>query len=375
LDEPTNHLDNDSVMWLERFLDQYKGLVIAITHDRYFLDNVAGFILEIDGGACYPFRGNYSAWLEHKALRSSQTKKADKALEKTLNSELNWLRTGSKGGRAQSKSRQKKIASMQTDRDEKMLARKNEGGSIIIPEGPRLGDGFVIECQEVVQELDGRTLFENLTFKMHKGQILGIVGPNGCGKTTLLKLLTKQTEPDSGEVKLGRTVKFAYNQQLRDELDGDNTVWYEIAGKDENIQVSHDISMRARQYVAQFNFPGGEQLKKIFQLSGGERNRVHLAKSLKGGCNVIILDEPTNDLDVDTLRKLEEGLNDFRDIGCGIVVSHDRWFLDRVCTNILSLDPANKELAIFDGNFSEFEADKKKKGVVKKETKFKNIKS
>jgi len=374
LDEPTNHLDNESVYWLERYLDAYKGLVVAITHDRYFLDNVAGFILEIDGGQCFPFRGNYTAWLEHKAHREALQQRAAKVLDKKYESELKWLRSGQKGGRATGKSRVKQISEMAAEREEKLLARKNEGGSIIIPEGPRLGDGVVILCDHVSHSVDRKPLFKDLTFRLFKGQVVGIVGPNGCGKTTLLKLMTAKVKPDKGEVTLGKTVTFAYNEQMRDELDEDNSVWHEIAGKDEEIVINSSMTMRPRQYVAQFNFGGQAQLKKIHQLSGGERNRVHLAKSLKRGCNVLILDEPTNDLDVDTLRKLEEGLNDFRDIGCGIVVSHDRWFLDRVCTHILSLDPANPDYQLFEGNYTEFEADRKSKSPKKKEAKFKNIK-
>lgn len=359
LDEPTNHLDAGSVYWLERFLADYKGLVIAITHDRYFLDNVAGWILEIDGGACYPFKGNYNEWLVNRAQRSDLTRKTDAQMDKTIDREITWMQKNAKGGRTKGKAREGRLKSMIEERDQMRANRRLESGALIIPEGKRLGNN-VIKCENLAYSIEGRTLFKDLSFTLGQGVMLGIVGPNGTGKTTLLKMLLGELQPDKGEIEIGSTVSFAYNAQMRGELQADNIVWKEICGDLNRVQIAPGQEMHARQYVAQFNFPSDAQRKRIGQLSGGERNRVHLAKSMIKGCNVILLDEPTNDLDVDTLRNLEEALNDFVAIGAGVVVSHDRWFLDRVCTNILAFEK-DDEIVWFKGTYSEYMEDRVKR--------------
>eukprot|EP00457_Paulinella_chromatophora_P002422 gb/GEZN01002427.1/.p1 GENE.gb/GEZN01002427.1/~~gb/GEZN01002427.1/.p1 ORF type:complete len:608 (-),score=80.37 gb/GEZN01002427.1/:583-2406(-) len=344
LDEPTNHLDAESIAWLEKFLQEYPGLVIAITHDRYFLDNVAGYILEIEHGNMYPFRGNYKEWLEKKQQRLELEAKGAKKADKKYTQELDWIRQNAKGGRTKSKARVEKFNKTEEERIEKSGHRREEGGSMVIPEGPRLGEGaFKVEglshALEAVKEnnIERRVLFENLTFELKKGHILGIVGANGTGKTTLLRILAGNLEPHQGKVSIGQTVAMGYNQQARDTLNPDALVWMEIAGGKDMIDISPTRQIQARHYVAQFNFVGPAQQKQIRHLSGGERNRVMLAKTLAQGCNVIMLDEPTNDLDIDTLRRLEECILERKARGAAIIVSHDRWFLDRLCTHILHL--------------------------------------
>lgn len=355
LDEPTNHLDAGSVLWLEKFLDDYKGLVIAITHDRYFLDNVAGWILEIDSGRCIPFRGNYNGWLVAKATRERIQENQETAQNKAIEREIEWLKQGTKGQQKKGKARIKRVHELVEARDERRANRRMESGALVIPEGPRLGNE-IIKFTDVSFSMDGNLLFKDISFRLQQGTMLGIVGPNGAGKTTLLRLITGDLVPEKGSVEIGKTVKFAYNAQTREELKDDNNVWQEIVGNQATVDISPGQSIHARQYVSQFNFPSDAQVKRIGQLSGGERNRVHLAKSLKNGANVILLDEPTNDLDVDTLRKLEEALNDFAAIGAGVIVSHDRWFLDRVCTNILAFEPQG--MVWFNGTYSEYIADR-----------------
>jgi len=388
LDEPTNHLDAESVTWLEQFLGNYSGLVMAITHDRYFLDKIAGWILEIDQGALYPFKGNYAAWLESKAKRSDLRRKQNVALDKQIEKELAWVRSGTRGRQSKSKSRLKNFDSLMEEKRLRLINRRTEGlgGALLIPEGPRL-QGAALEVSELsfsvsrsadeaeTDPAKRETLFEKLSFKLHRGEILGIIGPNGSGKTSLLRCLVGERQPDSGEVHVSPHVVFGYNSQSRAALNDDAPVWAEIVGQDELVRISPEYDMPARAYVAQFNFSGADQSKLVRSLSGGERNRLSLAKSLKKGCNVLILDEPTNDLDVDTLRALEEALQDFD--GAGIVVSHDRWFLDRVCTHILAFEPDGQGVRYFEGNFSEYEADKKMAdradAADKKKKKFKNI--
>jgi sulfate-transporting ATPase len=390
LDEPTNHLDAESVSWLEQFLGQYNGLVIAITHDRYFLDKIAGWILEIDQGQMYPFKGNYAAWLESKSKRTDLRRKQSVALEKQIEKELQWVRSSVRGRQGKSKSRLKNFEKLMQEKKERMLSRKSEGlnGALLIPEGPRLtekalevtGLTYSVSRSDNEEETDPAkrsVLFENLSFRLGRGEMLGIIGPNGSGKTSLLKCLIGEKAHESGEIKLSKHVVFGYNTQSREALGEEKQVWQEIVGQDEQVQISPDYSMPARAYVAQFNFSGADQTKLIRNLSGGERNRVSLAKSLKKGCNVIILDEPTNDLDVDTLRALEESLQEFD--GAGIIVSHDRWFLDRVCTHILAFEEGSTQVRYFEGNYSEYEErkkneDKAKGGEGEKRKKFKAIK-
>jgi energy-dependent translational throttle protein EttA len=349
LDEPTNHLDAESVAWLEHHLQQYPGTVIAVTHDRYFLDNVAGWILELDRGKGIPWQGNYSSWLEQKRTRLQHEEKAESQRQKTLQRELDWIRMSPKGRHAKSKARISAYESLLSQENEK----RGEELEIYIPPGPRLGD-VVIEAQGVSKSFGDRLLFENLSFALPPGGIVGVIGPNGAGKTTLFRLITGQEQPDGGTFRTGETVKLAYIDQSRT-LDGDKTIWEEISGGQDTIQLGHR-EVNSRAYVARFNFSGQDQQKKVGQLSGGERNRVHLAKMLKEGANVLLLDEPTNDLDVNTLRALEEALENFG--GCAVVISHDRWFLDRIATHILAFEGESK-VVWFDGNYSEYEADRK----------------
>jgi energy-dependent translational throttle protein EttA len=349
LDEPTNHLDAESVAWLEHHLQQYAGTVIAVTHDRYFLDNVAGWILELDRGKGIPWQGNYSSWLEQKRTRLQHEEKAESQRQKTLQRELDWIRMSPKGRHAKSKARISAYESLLSQENEK----RGEELEIYIPPGPRLGD-VVIEAQGVSKSFGDRLLFENLSFALPPGGIVGVIGPNGAGKTTLFRLITGQEQPDGGTFRTGETVKLAYIDQSRT-LDGEKTIWEEISGGQDTIQLGHR-EVNSRAYVARFNFSGQDQQKKVGQLSGGERNRVHLAKMLKEGANVLLLDEPTNDLDVNTLRALEEALENFG--GCAVVISHDRWFLDRIATHILAFEGESK-VVWFDGNYSEYEADRK----------------
>ncbi|HMK60757.1 MAG TPA: energy-dependent translational throttle protein EttA, partial [Dissulfurispiraceae bacterium] len=350
LDEPTNHLDAESVAWLEHHLQSYAGTVIAVTHDRYFLDNVAGWILELDRGQGIPWKGNYSSWLEQKKNRLQQEEKTETERQKTLQRELEWISMSPRARHAKSKARIKSY--------EQLLAQESERRSkdleIYIPPGPRLGD-VVIEANGVSKSFGDRILFEDMTFSLPPGGIVGVIGPNGAGKTTLFRLITGQEKPDAGTLREGETVKLAYVDQSRDILDPEKTVWETISGGEDMISLGkREVNSRA--YVARFNFSGSDQQKKVGMLSGGERNRVHLARMLKEGANVLLLDEPTNDLDVNTMRALEEALENFA--GCAVVISHDRWFLDRIATNILAFEGDSK-VYWFDGNFSEYEADKK----------------
>ena len=350
LDEPTNHLDAETVGWLEQHLKRYDGTVIAVTHDRYFLDNVAGWILELDRGEGIPWKGNYSSWLEQKENRLRLEEKAESERRKTLQRELEWIRMSPKGRHAKSKARITSYETLLTDESEK-VAKELE---IYIPPGPRLG-GVVIESRGVTKAYGDRILMENLSFSLPPGGIVGIIGPNGAGKTTLLRLITGQENPDSGTIRMGETVKMAYVDQSRDILDPEKTIWEVISEKQDTIQLgSRQINSRA--YVARFNFSGADQQRKVGVLSGGERNRVHLARMLKEGANVLLLDEPTNDLDVNTLRALEQALENFA--GSVVVVSHDRWFLDRIATHILAFE-GESNIVSFEGNYSEYEADRK----------------
>ncbi|MCX7938599.1 MAG: energy-dependent translational throttle protein EttA [Thermoflexales bacterium] len=346
LDEPTNHLDAESVSWLEKHLREYKGTVIAVTHDRYFLDNVAEWILELDRGYGIPWKGNYSSWLEQKAKRLAEEEKADRKRQKTLERELEWIRMSPKARQAKSKARvaaYEKLLSQETE-------KRREELEIYIPPGPRLGD-VVIEFENVSKRYGDRVLYENLSFKVPPGAIVGIIGPNGVGKTTLFRMIVGQEKPDSGTIRIGETVKIGYADQLRP-LDGDKTVWEEISGGEEYLQLG-PRRVPSRAYVASFNFLGSDQQKKVSALSGGERNRVHLAKTFKEGANSLLLDEPTNDLDVNTLRALEDALENFA--GSALIISHDRWFLDRVATHILAIED-DGEVRWFVGNVSEYEA-------------------
>jgi sulfate-transporting ATPase len=346
LDEPTNHLDAESVAWLERFLDEYKGTVVAVTHDRYFLDNVAGWILELDRGRGIPFQGNYSSWLEQKQARLAVEEKQESARQRTLARELEWVRMSPRARHAKSKARlgayEKLLAEEQAKRIDKV--------EIHIPPGPRLGD-LVIEAEAVAKGFGDRLLFEDLSFSLPPAGIVGVVGPNGAGKTTLFRMIVGEEQPDSGSLRVGDTVQLAYVDQSRESLAPANTVWKEISGGHDHIELGKR-EVNSRQYVSWFNFKGGDQQKRVGDLSGGERNRVHLAKLLRSGGNVLLLDEPTNDLDVDTLRALEEALLDFA--GCAVVISHDRWFLDRVATHILHFD-GDSEVTWFEGGWGEYE--------------------
>lgn len=350
LDEPTNHLDAETVAWLEQHLQRYPGTVIAVTHDRYFLDNVAGWILELDRGRGIPWKGNYSSWLEQKQKRLRQEEKAEAERVKTLERELEWIRMSPRGRHAKSKARIAAYEALLGQEGEKR-ARDLE---IYIPPGPRLGD-VVIEAKEVTKGYGDRLLLDRATFSVPPGAIVGIVGPNGAGKTTLFRMITGQEQPDSGTIRLGETVKLAYVEQSRDVLDPEQTIWEAISGGQDVIRLgSREVNSRA--YVARFNFSGTLQQKKVGLLSGGERNRVHLARMLKEGANVLLLDEPTNDLDVNTMRALEEGLLNFG--GCVLVISHDRWFLDRIATHILAFE-GDSTVVWYEGNYSEYEADRR----------------
>jgi ATP-binding cassette ChvD family protein len=352
LDEPTNHLDAESVLWLEKHLQQYKGTVIAVTHDRYFLDNVAAWILELDRGHGIPWKGNYSSWLEQKQQRLALEEKADTKRQKTLERELEWIRMSPKARVAKGKARVTAYESLLNQETE----QRREGLEIYIPPGPRLGN-TVIELQGVTKAFGDRLLLENFDLSIPPGSIVGIIGPNGAGKSTLLKLIAGIEPPDAGKIAIGDTVKLAYVEQLRDSLDGEHTVWEEIAEKNEILALGNR-KMQSRAYVASFNFLGADQQKKVGVLSGGERNRVLLAKMLKQGANVLMLDEPTNDLDVNTLRALEEAIDAFA--GCAIVVSHDRWFLDRVATHILAFE-GESQVTWHVGNFADYEEARRKR--------------
>jgi len=350
LDEPTNHLDAESVAWLERFLLEYSGTVVAITHDRYFLDNAAGWILELDRGYGIPYEGNYSAWLEAKEKRLAVEEKQQAAREKTIKSELEWVRANPKGRQSKSKARIARFEELNSQDFQK----RNETSELYIPPGPRLGDK-VLEVKNLCKGFGDKTLIDNLNVSITKGSIVGIVGGNGAGKTTFLRMLVSSDTPDSGSIELGETVDLAYVDQSRDELSDEKTVWQEISDEQDNLQIGkYEISSRA--YASRFNFKGGDQQKFVKDLSGGERNRLHMAKLLKKGGNVLLLDEPTNDLDVETLRALEEGLLAFP--GCAIVVSHDRWFLDRICTHILAFE-GDSQVVYHEGNYSDYETDRK----------------
>ena len=352
LDEPTNHLDAESVAWLERFLDQFPGTVMAVTHDRYFLDNVAGWILEMDRGHGIPFEGNYSSWLEQKEARLAVEEKQEAARQKTIRSELEWVRTNPKGRQAKSKARLRQFEELNS----KEFQTRNETRQIYVPPGPRLGDQ-VIEFDGVSKGYGDRLLIDDLSFKIPPGAIVGIIGGNGAGKTTLFRMIAGQETPDRGRIHVGETVQLAYVDQRRDSLNDDAQVWDEISNGAEEIVVGN-YRIPARAYASRFNFKGSDQQKRVGQLSGGERNRVHLAKVLKSGGNVLMLDEPTNDLDVETLRALEEGLLAFP--GCVLVISHDRWFLDRVATHVLAFE-GNSHVEWFEGNFSDYEKDEKRR--------------
>jgi sulfate-transporting ATPase len=352
LDEPTNHLDAESVAWLERFLAEFPGTVVAVTHDRYFLDNVAGWILELDRGHGIPWEGNYSSWLEQKEQRLEIEEKQESARQKAMKAELEWVRAGAKGRHAKSKARLARFEELASAEAQ----QRNETKQLFIPPGPRLGD-LVIEANNLSKRFGDRLLYENLSFNLPRGGIVGIIGPNGAGKTTLFRMLNGSEKPDSGELRIGETVQIAYVDQSRDSLDGSKTVWEEISDGQDIISVGrHELNSRT--YVSRFNFTGTDQQKHVGSLSGGERNRVHLAKLLKSGGNVLLLDEPTNDLDVETLRALEEALLDFP--GCAVVISHDRWFLDRIATHILAFE-GDSQVVWFEGNYADYEADRKRR--------------
>jgi ATP-binding cassette ChvD family protein len=352
LDEPTNHLDAESVAWLQRTLADYAGTVVTVTHDRYFLDEVAGWILELDRGKGIPYEGNYSGWLVQKQKRLEQEGRQEAARMRTLNNELEWIQQSPRARQAKSKARIQAY--------EELLAQNKEKApdtaQIVIPPGPRLGD-VVIEAEGLTKAFGDRLLIEDLTFKLPPGGIVGVIGPNGAGKTTLFRMITQQETPDTGAIRIGDTVTLGYVDQSRDSLDPNKTVWEEVSDGLDEIDLGRR-KMPSRAYCGQFNFKGGDQQKKVGQLSGGERNRVHLAKMLKSGVNVLMLDEPTNDLDVDTLRALEEGLLDFA--GCAVVISHDRWFLDRIATHILAFE-GDSHVEWFEGNFEAYEVDKKRR--------------
>ena len=352
LDEPTNHLDAESVAWLEQHLQQYAGTIIAVTHDRYFLDNVAGWILELDRGHGIPWKGNYSSWLEQKQNRLANEEKSESERQKTLKRELEWIRMAPKGRRAKSKAR---ITSY-----EKLLEKANEGFAkeleIYIPPGPRLGD-MAIQAKGVSKGYGNKLLMDNMDFSLPPGGIVGVIGPNGAGKTTLFRMITGQDQPDSGSIAIGDTVRLAYVDQSRDVLDPQKNIWEMISGGQDTLELG-DHMVNSRAYVARFNFSGSDQQKKVGMLSGGERNRVHLARMLKSGANMLLLDEPTNDLDINTMRALEEALENFG--GCAVIISHDRWFLDRIATHILAFEGESK-VVWFEGNYSDYELDRKKR--------------
>lgn len=350
LDEPTNHLDAESVAWLERFLQEFTGTVVAVTHDRYFLDNVAGWILELDRGRGIPFEGNYTSWLKAKEQRLEQEERQESAHQRAMKAELEWVRTQPKGRHAKSKARLARFEELNS----KDFQKRNETMELYIPPGQRLGDK-VIEFENVTKGFEDRVLFDKLSFRVPKGAIVGIIGPNGVGKTTLFRLITQQEKPDSGNISLGETVNLAYVDQSRDALSPNKTVWEEISDGSDNLIVGQ-FEMPSRAYVGRFNFKGTDQQKRIGDLSGGERNRVHLAKLLKSGGNVLLLDEPTNDLDVETLRALEEAILAFP--GSAMIISHDRWFLDRIATHILAFEEDGK-ITWYEGNYTDYEADRR----------------
>ncbi len=352
LDEPTNHLDAESVAWLERFLHDYPGTVVAVTHDRYFLDNVAGWILELDRGHGIPWEGNYSSWLEQKEQRLAMEEKAENARIKAMKAELEWVRSNPRGRHAKSKARLARYEELASQSNQK----RNETQELFIPPGPRLGD-LVIEASHVRKGFGDRLLMEDMNFNLPRGGIVGVIGPNGAGKTTLFRMIVGQEQPDDGELRIGPTVQLAYVDQSRDSLDPKKTVWEEISDGQDIIVVGN-TEIPSRSYVGKFNFKGSDQQKYVGDLSGGERNRVHLAKLLRSGGNVLLLDEPTNDLDVETLRALEEALLAFP--GCAIVISHDRWFLDRIATHILAFE-GDSQVVWFEGNFADYEEDKKRR--------------
>jgi ATP-binding cassette ChvD family protein len=352
LDEPTNHLDAESVAWLEHHLQRYEGTVIAVTHDRYFLDNVAGWILELDRGEGIPWKGNYSSWLDQKSKRLKQEEKSQSQRQKTLERELEWISMSPKGRHTKAKARINSYEKMLSED----VARQEKEIEIYIPPGPRLGD-VVIEATNLSKSFEGKLLFENMEFSLPPGGIIGVIGPNGAGKTTLFKLITGAEEPDTGSIKIGQTVKLGYVDQSRDVLNPDKTIWETISeGQDTVVLGNREVNSRA--YVSRFNFSGSDQQQKVGILSGGMRNRVHLARILKAGANVLLLDEPTNDLDVNTMRALEEALENFA--GCAVVISHDRWFLDRIVTHILAFE-GDSQVIWFDGNYTEYEKDRKKR--------------
>ncbi|MFQ5774054.1 MAG: energy-dependent translational throttle protein EttA [Kiloniellaceae bacterium] len=352
LDEPTNHLDAESVAWLERYLREYPGTVVAVTHDRYFLDNAAGWILELDRGHGIPFKGNYTSWLEQKQARLAHEEKAESARQRILQRELEWVRQSPRARQAKSKARLKAYESLLAE----AAGKAPEPGRISIPPGPRLGD-LVIEANGLSKGYGERLLIHDLDFKVPPNAIVGIIGPNGAGKTTLFRMIVGQERPDGGSLRLGETVKLGYIDQSRDSLAADKSVWEEISGGRDTIELGrHTVPSRA--YVGAFNFKGGDQQKKVGSLSGGERNRVHLAKMLKEGANVLLLDEPTNDLDVDTLRALEDALLEFA--GCVLIISHDRWFLDRIATHMLAFE-GDSRVVWFEGNYQDYEADRRRR--------------
>ncbi len=352
LDEPTNHLDAESVAWLERYLHDYPGTVVAVTHDRYFLDNVAGWILELDRGHGIPWKGNYSSWLEQKEKRLEVEEKTESARQRAMKQELEWVRQNPKGRHAKSKARLARYEEMASQE----FQTRNETKEIFIPAGPRLGD-LVVEAKALSKSFGDRLLIDKLSFNLPKGGIVGVIGPNGAGKTTLFRMIVGQEQPDGGELRVGPTVQLAYVDQSRDALDGAKTVWQEISGGQDIMLVGkHEIPSRA--YCGRFNFKGTDQQKLVKDLSGGERNRLHLAKLLKSGGNLLLLDEPTNDLDVETLRALEEALLDFA--GCAVIISHDRWFLDRIATHMLAFE-GDSRVEWFEGNYADYEADKKRR--------------
>lgn len=351
LDEPTNHLDAESVEWLEQYLVDFPGTVVAVTHDRYFLDNAAEWILELDRGEGIPYKGNYTAWLEQKEARLAQEQKQEASHMRVLKSELEWVRTAPKGRHAKSKARLARFEEMNS----KEFQKRNETNEIYIPPGERLGD-LVLEGQDLAKRYGAKILFENLHFSLPKGGVLGIIGPNGAGKSTFLRLLMQKDAPDSGTIRVGETVQLAYVDQMRDHLNDHHTVWEEISDKQDIIQVG-SFQMPSRAYVGRFNFKGADQQKKMSQLSGGERNRVHLAKLLKRGANVLLLDEPSNDLDVETLRALEDAILNFP--GSAVVISHDRWFLDRVCTHLMAFEGEGC-VVFLEGNYTDYETERLK---------------
>ena len=352
LDEPTNHLDAETIAWLQQHLIDYKGTILIVTHDRYFLDNITGWILELDRGKGIPYEGNYSSWLEQKAKRLAHEAKDDKAKQKVLNRELEWIRAGTKARQAKQKARINAYEEMANKSEREKLSN----AQIIVPNGPRLG-GKVIEVEGISKAFNENLLIENLSFSLPPGGIVGVIGPNGAGKSTLFRILTGEETPDSGVISYGDTVKLSYVDQSRDALDNKKTVWEEISNSQDIILLG-DAEVNGRAYCSSFNFKGGDQQKTVGLLSGGERNRVHMAKLLKAGGNVLLLDEPTNDLDVETLRALENALEEFA--GCAVIISHDRFFLDRLCTHILAFE-GDAHVEWFEGNFADYEEDKKRR--------------